>query len=160
MTLNDYLNSLKDTDRAAFLKRVEAVGNQTVDMYSASLPSWYNKDRNSLDVDSICAVYKHDGPGNSGHYHLLLLDYQYAYWSDPNLRPVQGWLKSASKANKNWFKPTTKSDASTEDGPFHVFGASVYDPDERVMIYPGKQKKQPIEVGAKPIEVGKEETKA
>lgn len=156
MTLIDYLNSLSPEKQAAFVKRVEAVGHPTVDVYSASLPSWYDPEGRPNDVDSICTVHKHEGPGGSSHYHLLLLDYQYAYWSDPERRPVQGWLVSAGKANRNWFKPTVKSGGSTEDGPRHVYGASVYDPEARVLIFPGTQKKQPIDIGSRPIEVGKE----
>lgn len=147
MRLVDYLNSLTIEQRIAFVKRVEAIGNHTVDAYSASLPQWYDPDRSSIDVDSICAVHKHDGPGNSGHYHLLLLDYQYAYWSDPERKSAQGWLVSAGKANKNWFKTTAKLDGPNEDGPRHVYGSSAYDPEERVFIFPGTKKKQPIEVG-------------
>lgn len=147
MTLNEYLATLTEEQRIAFAARVNAVGSQTVDAYSASKPNWYDEERNSFDVDSIHALYRHEGPGASSHYHILMLDYQYAYWSDPALRPVQGWLVAASKANKNWFKDMTKSDGTTEDGPRHVFGSSVYDPDEKVLIFPGTQKKQPIEVG-------------
>lgn len=147
MTLADYIAKLSDEDRKTFVARIEAVGNHTVDAYSASLPTWYSQERSSLDVDSVMAVYKHEGPGNSGHYHILMFDYQYAYWSDPKLKPAQAWLTVASKANKNWFKSTAKSDTTIEDGPRHVFGSSVYDPDRRVMIFPGKQKERPIDIG-------------
>lgn len=147
MRLSSYFASLSDEERDDFVRRVEEVGNSTVDAYSASLPKWYSPESNALDVDSVIAVYKHEGPGNSGHYHILMLDYQYAYWSDPNRRPAQGWLVAASKANRNWFKPTQKSDGVVEDGPRHVYGSSVYDPDERVFIFPGTRKRQPIEVG-------------
>jgi hypothetical protein len=146
MTLNDYLETLKDKDRAAFAKRVSAIGSPTVDAFSASLPSWYKDARNSFDVDSVHAVYFHEGPGSSKHYHILMLDYQYAYWVDA--KPKPDWLKAASKADKAVFKATAKSDATIEDGPRHVFGSSVYDPDDRVLIYPGTKTKQPIEVGA------------
>lgn len=147
MTLNEYLNSLSAEERVDFVMRVEAVGHPTVDAYSASLPTWYDRERSHLDVDSVHAVHRHEGPGGSSHYHILMLDYQYAYWSDPNRRPVQGWLVAASKANRSWFKPTQKADGTTEDGPRHVYGSSAYDPDERVLIFPGTRKKQPIEVG-------------
>jgi hypothetical protein len=146
MRLSDYLETLKDADKAAFAKLVSGVGSPTVDAFSPSLPTWYSEGRNSFDVDSVHAVYFHEGPGSSKHYHLLLLDYQYAYWVEA--RPKPDWLKAASKADKAVLKDTTKSDATIEDGPRHVFGSSVYDPDDRVLIYPGTQKKQPIEVGA------------
>jgi hypothetical protein len=175
VTLNDYLNSLSDEQRTAFVKRVEAVGNQTVDVFSEALPKWYDPEACSLDVNSVYAVHKHEGPNGSGHFHLLLLDYQYAYWEDADRKPAKPTKPEdpdpktekpendvrivASKADKNFFKDTAKSDASIEDGPRHVFGSSLYDPDKRVFIFPGTQKKQPIDVGAKPIEVGKEEPK-
>jgi hypothetical protein len=146
MTLTGYLETLKDEDRDAFVKRVSAIGSPTVDAFSSSLPEWYSKGRNSFDVDSVHAVYHHEGLDGSEHYHLLMLDYQYAYWSDA--KPAPTWLKAASKADKAAFKPTVKSDTSIEDGPRHVFGSSVYDPDEKVILYPGDKKKQPIEVGA------------
>ena len=176
MTLNDYLNSLSAEQRTAFVKRVEAVGNKTVDVFSEVLPKWYDPEASSIDVNSVYAVHKHEGPGGAGHFHLLLLDYQYAYWEDaerksakptkpedpdPKVGKPENDVKIvASKADKKYFKATAKADGPTEDGPLHVFGSSIYDPVERVFIYPGTQKKQPIEVGAKPIEVGKEETKA
>jgi hypothetical protein len=151
LTLTEYMNGLTDEERKAFADRVNAVGNSTVDAYSATLPKWYSTENNHLDVDSVVAVYKHEGPGNSGHYHILMMDYQYAYWSDPKRKPVEAWLTVASKANKNWFKSTAKSDGPAEDGPRHVFGSSVYDPEKRELIFPGTQKKQPIEVGAQEL---------
>jgi hypothetical protein len=176
MTLNDYLNSLSDEERIAFVKRVEAVGNQTVDVFSEALPKWYDPEASSMDVNSVYAVHKHEGPSGSSHFHLLLLDYQYAYWENAERKPAKPTKSEdpdpkdekpendvkivASKADKKFFKATAKADGSTEDGPLHVFGSSLYDPDKRVFIFPGTQKKQPIDVGAKPIEVGKEETKA
>lgn len=175
MTLNDYLNALSDKDRAAFVKRVEAVGNQTVDVFSEVLPKWYDPEASPIDVNSVYAVHKHEGPNGSSHFHLLLLDYQYAYWEDADRKPAKPTKPDdpdpkvekpendveivASKADKKYFKDTAKADASIEDGPRHVFGSSIYDPVERVFIYPGTQKKQPIEVGVKPIEVGEEEPK-
>ena len=146
MTLTSYLETLKDEDRAAFVKLVLGVGSPTVDAFSPSLPEWYAEGRNSFDVDAVHAVYFHDGQGSAKHYHMLLLDYQYAYWAE--VRPKPDWLKAASKVAKDMFKATTKSDGTIEDGPRHVFGSSVYDPDDRMLIYPGTQKKQPIEVGA------------
>lgn len=151
MTLADYIATLSDEERNTFVARVEAVGSHTVDAYSASLPTWYSPESNSLDVDSVMAVHRHEGPGSSSHYHILMFDYQYAYWSDPERRPVQGWLVAASKANRAWFKPTQKSDGTIEDGPRHVYGSSAYDPDERVLIFPGTQKKQPIDIGAQEL---------
>jgi hypothetical protein len=148
LTLSEYLSKLSDEDRKIFVTRIEAVGNHTVDAYSASLPKWYSSSNSHLDVDSVIAVYKHEGPGNSGHYHILMYDYQYAYWSDPKRKPPETWLTVASKADKDWLKPTTKADATIEDGPRHVFGSSVYDPDKRVTIFPGKQKERPIDIGA------------
>ncbi len=151
MTLYDYMNGLTDEERKSFADRVNAVGNSTVDAYSATLPKWYSPDNNHLDVDSVVAVYKHEGPGASGHYHILMMDYQYAYWSDPKRKPPEAWLTAASKANKNWFKSTAKRDGPAEDGPRHVFGSSAYDPEKRELIFPGTQKKQPIEVGAQEL---------
>lgn len=148
MTLAEYLATLTDEEQDVFVERVRAIGSPTVDVFSASVPKVYDDQRSSLDVDNVHAVHRHLGPGASSHYHLLLLDYQYAYWSDPKLRPVQGWLNAASKANRNWFKPTEKNDATIEDGPRHVYGSSIYDPDEREIIFPGKTKKQPIDIGA------------
>lgn len=163
MTLNDYLNSLSDEQRAAFVRRVEAVGNPTVDVFSEVLPKWYDPEISSLDVNSVHAVHKHEDPSGSSHFHLLLLDYQYAYWEGADRKPAKPTKPEdpdpkvekpeddvrivASKADKKWFKATEKSDGSIEDGPRHVYGSSLYDPDERVFIFPGKQKKQPIEVG-------------
>lgn len=167
MTLNDYLNSLDETEQTAFVKRVEAVGNQTVDVFSEDLPTWYDPEVSSLDIDSVYAVHRHDDPDGSGHYHLLLLDYQYAYWADADRKPAKPAKPEdpekpkdpkakkpeeavsivASKAAKKFFKTTAKSDGPTEDGPRHVFGSSVYDPEERVFIFPGAKKKQPLEVG-------------
>lgn len=148
MMLAEYLATLTDKEQEAFVERVRAVGSPIVDVFSASVPKAYDTEKDSLDVDTIHAVYRHNGPGASSHYHMLLLDYQYAYWSDPARRPVQGWLVAASKANRNWFKTTQKSDDTTEDGPRHVFGSSIFDPDKRELIFPGKTKKQPIDVGA------------
>lgn len=147
MTLSEYLATLTDEEQDAFVERVRAIGSPHVDIYSASKPKVYDEEKSSLDVDAINAIHHHEGPGNSSHWHVLLLDYQYAYWSDPARRPVQGWLVAASKANADWFKATEKSDSSTEQGPRHVYGSSAYDPERKVRIYPGKQKEQPIDVG-------------
>jgi len=147
MTLGEYLETLTDEQKAAFADRVNAIGSPTVDAYSASLPAWYAEERNSFDIDSVHAMYHHEGPNGQSHYHMLLLDYQFAYWSDPKLKPAPAWIKAASKADKKWFKATTKSDGAVEDGPRHVFGSSVYDPDAKEFIFPGTKKKQPIEVG-------------
>ena len=148
MTLSDYLATLTDEEQTAFVDRVRAIGSRTVDVYSANVPKAYDEERSSLDVDQIHAVHHHQGPGNSSHYHMLLLDYQYAYWSDSERRPAQGWLVAANKANKKWFKPTEKRDGPTEDGPRHVYGSSAYDPETKTRIFPGKRKKQNVdEVG-------------
>lgn len=163
MTLNDYLNSLDEKDQTVFAKRVSDVGNQTVDVFSDEAPKWYDPESSSLDVDSVYAVHKHEGAGDSSHYHILLLDYQYAYWSDADRKPTKSAKPAdpdpkvkkpedavkivVSKADKKIFKATAKSDGATEDGPRHVFGSSMYDPDAREFIYPGTKKKQPLEVG-------------
>lgn len=148
MKLSEYLAKLDEEEQYAFIKRVREVGSRTVDVYSANKPKEYDEERDSLDIDNVHAVYHFQGPGSSSHYHVLLLDYQYAYWADPNRRPVLGWIKSASKANRNWFKSTTKADGSVEEGPRHVFGSSVFDPETKERIFPGTQKKQAIdEVG-------------
>jgi hypothetical protein len=149
MTLREYLASFgeDDTARQAFLDRVAAIGSRKVDVYSASVPKVYDEEKSPLDVDHINAVHYFRGPGASSHYHILLLDYQFAYWSDPERRPVQGWLVAASKAKRDWLKPTLKSDGPPENGPRHVYGSSAYDPELKEFFFPGKRKRQPIEVG-------------
>lgn len=155
MTVDEYLASLTAEQREDFEQRVQAIGSRHVDVYSASIPNFYDEppqdildeSRDSLDIDNIAAIYHFEGPGASSHYHILLTAYQYAYWSDPERKPVQGWLVAASKANVNWFQPTEKSDGTVGNGPYHVFGSKVFDPDEKEFVYPGKQKKQPIDSG-------------
>ena len=148
MRLGEYLATLSDKEQDAFVERTRAIGSPTVDVFSATKPKEYDDQRDSLDVDHIHAIHFHDGSGSSKHYHLLLLDYQYAYWADPERRPKVGWLVAASKANTAWSKATTKSDSSVEQGPRHVYGSSIFDPDTKERIFPGTRKKQPIEVGS------------
>lgn len=147
MTVDEYRAGLSAEEREDFDQRVQAIGSRHVDVYSASIPKVYDQERDSRDIDNIAAIYHFEGPGASSHYHILLTAHQYAYWSDPERRPVQGWLVAASKANVNWFQPTEKSDGTVENGPYHVFGSKVFDLDEKEFVYPGKQKKQPIDSG-------------
>lgn len=147
MTLSEYLATLDEEQQNLFVARVAEVGAGTVDCYSATLPNWYTDELDRNDVDSLCDWHYHRGPGASSHYHILLLDYQFAYWSDPERRPVQGWLVAASNSNRDWFKPTQKSNGTTEDGPRHVFGSSAFDFETKTRFYPGLKPKEPIDVG-------------
>lgn len=142
MTVKEFLQSLPDREaRRRFRRRVRRIGAPSVDLFSQTEPTDIHE--NPTHIDSVLATVEVPNGDGTVHYHTLVSRAQYAFWTHRTQRP--DWVREANRAARKYFRRLRKSNGEDQDTPRNVFGASVFDPEENQLIFPGRRPNRRID---------------